>query len=112
MDDIWTTERRLWLDGADAYAELMAPHCVMAFGPMGVLQDGAIIDSLRKAPRWSDVTMQDRVLAQPNESVAVLAYAAEGRRDGAEPYRALCTSTYIRMGDTWRIAQHQQTPLD
>ncbi len=111
MDELWTTEHRLWLDGAGAYGELMAPRCVMAFGPMGILEDDAIVESLRGAPRWTQVEMADQVLAQPTPDVAVLAYRAQARRDGAEPYAALCTSTYLRIGEGWRIAQHQQTPL-
>jgi hypothetical protein len=112
MDDIWNTEHRLWLEGADAYADLIASQCVMAFAPMGILRDGAIVDSLREAPRWSEVEMSDQVLAQPSDGAIVLAYRARARRDGAEPYTALCTSTYIRADGAWRIAQHQQTPLD
>ena len=111
MDDIWKMERRLWLEGIEAYADLMAPECVMAFGPMGVLEGQAIIDSLRDAPRWSDVVMSAQVLKHPSGDVAVLAYQAEGNRDAASPYRALCTSTYLRLDSGWRIVQHQQTPL-
>jgi hypothetical protein len=111
MDDLWTIEHRLWLDGAEAYGELLAPRCVMAFGPMGILEDRAIVESLRGVPRWTTVEMAGQVLAQPTPDIAVLAYRAQARRDGAEPYAALCTSTYLRIGGRWRIAQHQQTPL-
>jgi hypothetical protein len=111
MHDLWTIEHRLWLDGAEAYADLMAPRCVMAFAPMGILQDQAIVDSLRGAPRWTFVEMTGQVLARPMPDLAILAYRARARRDGADPYAALCTSTYLRLGERWRIAQHQQTPL-
>jgi len=110
MDPIWTTERRLWLEGADAYADLMAPRCIMAFAAMGVLEDAAIVESLRGAPRWAAINMTQQVMAEPAEDVIILAYTAQARRDGAEPYSALCTSTYLRLDGQWRIAQHQQTP--
>lgn len=112
MDAVWTSERRLWLDGAEAYAELMATQCVMAFGPMGVMRNKVIVDNLHEAPRWADVAFADQVFTQPAERVQILAYKAEARRDGAKPYRALCTSTYVQEDGSWRIAQHQQTPLD
>ncbi len=110
MDAIWTIEHRLWLDGADAYGEHMAPECIMAVGPMGLLQGEAIVEGLRGAPRWSSVTMDNRTEATLG-NVLVIGYVAEGRRDGAEPYRALCTSSYAQTTTGWKIVQHQQTPI-
>tara|TARA_R110002020_G_scaffold26365_6_gene85232 strand:- start:409 stop:747 length:339 start_codon:yes stop_codon:yes gene_type:complete len=111
QDPLWNIERSLWLDGVDAWQAHLAPSCIMAFGPTGVLQDAQIIDSLAQAPRWVDVTMSDTTLIRPATDVAVLAYGARARRHGAEPYQALCTSTYVRRDGKWTIAQHQQTPV-
>jgi hypothetical protein len=112
MDELWTIERDLWLAGVDAYETRMAPQCLMVFGPMGVMERGAILDAVRQAPRWSEVAFDQRQSIAPADDIAVLAYRATGSRDGAEPYRALCTSSYIRSAGRWLIAHHQQTPLD
>lgn len=111
MIDLWNSERRLWLEGVSAYKQLMASECIMAFGPMGVMGRDDIVESLHQAPRWSNVEMVDKTQANPAENVAVIAYRAYGTRSGAEPYEAVCTSTYVRIDGHWLIAQHQQTPV-
>lgn len=111
MDDIWSIERRLWLEGAEAYDECMAPDCVMAFAGIGVLRGPAILESLREAPRWQDVVVSEQVEARPTDEAAVIAYVAEASRGEGKPYRALCTSTYVLADQRWTIAQHQQTPI-
>ena len=110
-DDLWTAERRLWLDGAEAYAQVLDPACVMAFGPpVGLMSGPQIAESLKGAPRWARVEMAQQRAARASQDVAVLAYHATANREGGEPYQAYCTSTYRRDGETWRLIQHQQTP--
>ena len=110
-DTIWSNERRLWLEGVDVHAELLHPDCIMTFAaPVGILSGPAIAESLTCAPRWAEVEMEDAHLARPSDDLAVLAYRADARRSGGEPYRAWCTSTYRRVGGAWALVQHQQTP--
>ena len=54
--------------------------------------------------------MAETHAAPPSEDLLVLAYKVRGRRDGAAPYDAYCTSTYRKADDRWRLVQHQQTP--
>jgi hypothetical protein len=110
VTDLWKIERRLWLEGAEAYEEVMATLCIMVFGPSGIMQRDDILESLRNAPRWSDVELSERSESFRDE-VAILAYRAVGEREDDAPYKALCTSTYVREGNEWRLAQHQQTPV-
>ncbi len=111
MDDVqaWALEERLWLEGSSVYDGLLDPECIMAFPGTGVMRAADILDSLKGAPRWASVEMTGRAIGRPSDAVLVLGYTAEGRRDGAAPYRCLCTSTYHRDGGTWRLIQHQQT---
>ena len=112
MDEqaIWELEKRLWLEGASAYDELLDPACVMAFPGMGVMRAADVLDSLKKAPRWSSVEITGRSVGRASDSVLVLGYTAEARREGEEPYRCFCTSTFRADGDRWLLVQHQQTP--
>jgi len=111
MDDLWQNERRLWLDGAAAYRTHMASQCLMAFGPMGAMTNADILASLEHAPRWSSVAFTRQTTIEPRSDTAVLCYEAEAERPDSPPYRALCTSTYLRETDGWKVVQHQQTPL-
>src|SRR5690606_29145674 len=55
MADLWSLERRLWTEGVDAYERLLATACTMVFCPTGIMHRDAIIESMKLAPRWSDV---------------------------------------------------------
>lgn len=108
---LWAIEEGLWLEGAEGFAKRLGPDCLMAFPQTGLLQGGTILERLRAAPRWDSVEMDDRREAGTGD-VVVLGYVATGRRGGAAPYRALCTSCYRRMADGWKLLHHHQTPHD
>ena len=110
LEELWLIEQGLWLNGVSAHGEVMAEHCVMAFGPMGIMRNNEIIESLQAAPRWHEVFMTEKTTIK-NQDVAVLAYRATASQRGVDAYEALCTSTYIREEGAWRMLQHQQTPL-
>lgn len=106
---IWTLEERFWLEGSSVYDDLLDPACLMAFPGMGVMRAADVLDSLKQAPRWASVDITSRSVGRAGDAVVVLGYTAEGRRDGAEPYRCFCTSTYRADGGHWKLVQHQQT---
>lgn len=108
-DSVWAAERRLWLEGAEAFEALLHPECLMAFPGMGVMRAAEVMESLKQAPRFSSVEMTDQMIGRAGDAI-VLAYTAQGRREGAAPYRCHCTTTYTRAGDGLRLVQHQQTP--
>ncbi len=108
-EQAWALEQRFWLEGAGVYDGLLDPACLMAFPGMGVMRAADILESLKGAPRWASVEMTDRTVGRAGEAVIVLGSTAEGRREGAAPYRAFCTSTYRDEGGTWKLVQHQQT---
>ena len=113
MDDAqaWALEERFWTEGGSVYDGLLDPACLMAFPGMGVMRAADILESLKGAPRWASVEMADRAVGRAGDGVLVLGYTAEGRREGAAPYRCFCTSTYRRAdGSAWKLVQHQQTP--
>ena len=109
-DELWREEREFWLAGVAEAARKLDGSCLMAFRPTGIMDRTAVIAALQSAPRWQEVTMAERASIETDE-VCVLAYRATARRAGAETYRALCTTTWIRRAGDWRILQHQQTPV-
>jgi hypothetical protein len=114
MDDdaIWRLEERFWTGGAEHYAAALHPGCVMAFpAPVGILSGPSIGASLAGAPRWASVEMSERAVTRAGTAAVALGYRALGRREGAEPYDAFCTSTYAATAEGWKLIQHQQTPV-
>lgn len=109
-DELWREEREFWLSGSAEAARKLNDACVMAFAPSGILTRRKMVESLGAAPRWQELQMTERAVVETND-VCVLAYRATARRAGAETYRALCTTTWIRRDGDWRILQHQQTPV-
>ena len=111
-DDIWRIEESFWLEGPSFYDKHLAEQCVMAFpAPAGVLPAEKVRSSLKDAPRWTSVTMSDRVVAQPDGATLIVGYRAAGSRPGSAGYAAFCTSTYRQNGKAWKLVQHQQTPI-
>ncbi len=106
-------ERRFWHGDATFYDATLTEDAVMVFPPpTGVLDRAAVIDSLGAADRWRSVDFRDDRLVGLGEDAVQLVYRAEAvrRADGSE-YAALVTSTYVREDD-WRLASHQQTPIE
>ena len=112
MDDVWTIERALWLEGPERFRASMAEDCVMVFpDPVGILRNDAFLAGLEGAPRWTALALDEETELRPAPDCTILAYRAEARRAEGPAYRARCTSTYLRIAGAWRIAQHQHTPL-
>lgn len=110
-DELWHNERRLWLEGADAYDTLLSPDAIMTFGgAVGILHGNTIVESLRGVPRWQEVDMDQTILTHPDPDTAVLAYRAVAARADQAPYTAWCSSVYRKADGRWRIVSHQQTP--
>ncbi len=83
---------------------------------MLIVLGGVVIDDRAEAvasmsgrPWESFVLTDERVVAIAETCVAV-AYKAIARRD-EQDYTALFTSIYVRAGDEWKLAVHQQTPV-
>lgn len=111
-DEVWAQEERLWLEGADAYRELLDPCCLMAFAPVGILSAPDIVDKMDEAPRWSSVKMSEKAVGRPDDETMVLAYRAAAESEESTDYAAYCTSTYRHLEGRWVMVQHQQTPAD
>ena len=107
-EQVWPLEEAFWLGGRETYTQTLAPECLMAFS-IGLLGREDILRSIEGAPRWESVSMTERRVDRPDPGTVVLAYRATAER-GAETYAAFCTSTYRRVGEAWKLIQHQQTP--
>lgn len=107
IEERWADEEAWWTMGLPEARRRTHPSCVMAFAD-GLLQGDDIFAALDRAPRWDTVLMTDRRMVE-GEDCIVLAYRARARRPDGGEHRALCTSTWVRQADGWRLIQHQQT---
>lgn len=109
---LWNLERAFWLGGVDVYQDHLAADALMVFpAPVGVLDRAATLAAIEAAPRWRSALFSAQRTLQPAADVFILCYAVHAKRDDAQPgYAALCSSTYVRQGEQWRLVLHQQTP--
>jgi hypothetical protein len=112
--DLLALERQFWTGDADFYRRNVDNKCLVAFPDMaGVMSKEDIARSVKSdAPRWRDVIMQNKGLVEPMYGVAVLSYEASATRSTGEPYKALVSSGYVWRDGAWKLAFHQQTPLN
>ncbi|WP_319531502.1 DUF4440 domain-containing protein [uncultured Cohaesibacter sp.] len=108
----WRMEEQFWLLGPDYYAGHLAQNARMIFpDPVGIIENGNIIEMLRQAPRWRSVEISERSQARLEETI-ILAYHAVGVRDSGATYKAYCSSIYVKTEGDWQLLAHQQTPID
>jgi hypothetical protein len=96
---------------APYYDRVLADDIVMLM-PGGMVIDDRqmVVDSMKGDP-WDayEVVGEERVLSL-GDGAAVVHYRAKARR-GDHRYEALFASTFVRAGDQWKLAVHQQTPV-
>ena len=78
--------------------------------PAGLMGRADSLQAIAQAPRWTEAAFSGTQTLQPADGLVLLVYAVEARRDGQAPYRAWCSSTYLRTPAGWRLLLHQQTP--
>lgn len=109
--ELWECERRFWLEGSNFYREHVAPDAVLVFPIAGIVDRAAGLAWARKAPRWTQVAFSNRIFSRAAQT-AVLAYEAHAEAaKTAHAYYACCSSTYIRVRESWMLIAHQQSAL-
>jgi hypothetical protein len=133
---LWELERQFWTGDASFHAANLAPEAWMLLpAPAGLMSRTESLQALAQAPRWSEVAFSETKMLAPGDGVALLVYAVEASRGGHSdnmhsdsahsdnahadnahsdeeqaPYRAWCSSAYLRTPSGWRLLLHQQTP--
>jgi hypothetical protein len=96
--------------GVEFYSQILRNDALMLF-PGGMLVNGkeAILHSFGAQP-WRSFQIEDARLLELTEASVALVYRVTAEREGQDPYIALVSSTYVRTGQNWKLAVHQQTP--
>ena len=111
-DELFDLEKHFWTEGADYYRNALAPAAIMVFPePAGVLMKDEITSSLQGTARWTEVSLEEHRVLELSDKAAVVTYKATARRPDGPAYVARASSAYVRDGNAWKLAFHQQTPL-
>ena len=112
--DLLALEKQFWNGDAEFYRSHLDDNCLVAFTDMaGVMRKDDIAAMVKKdPPRWADLHFEEKGLVEPVHDMAVLSYEASGKRGSGEAYNAIVSSGYVKRDGEWKLAFHQQTPLE
>jgi hypothetical protein len=115
-DQLLTIERTLWNSDPEPYRASVIEEAIFVFAETGAIGRSAAIDALEQDGAgdraWERVDLRDATTLQLDRDAALLTYKAVARRNNeAAPVTVLAVSAYVRRGDDWKLAFHQQTPL-
>ena len=110
-DTLYEIEHGFWTGGAEYYQAHLDALCLTVFTEMAALLDQEQIAESVGDDRWSDLRMARKGYLSLSEDFAIICYEASARKAGRN-YRANVSSGYVRRGQDWKMAFHQQTPLE
>lgn len=116
QDELLELEHAGWralCDGSASafYADTMTEDGVMVLAHGQAMDRDAVVTSLAESPAWDSYEIREPRLLELSPDAATLLYSATATRDGAPPFTALMTSTYVRRGSSWRLACYTQSPV-
>lgn len=99
--------------GADYYGRLMTDDGIMVLAHGQVFSRQDVIDSLNDAEPWRSYGINEERFIPLGDSAALLVYRGTAYRgdDPTPAFEAVMSSVYVRDGDDWALASHQQTPI-
>ncbi len=115
-EELTGLERQGWdalsTDGeaaGDFYDRVLDERAVMLLPGGMVLEDRASMVESMSGQAWSRYALEDMRCSRPTADTGLVTYGVVAERGGQE-YSALMSSLYVRRGDGWKLAFHQQTP--
>jgi hypothetical protein len=109
-------ERRLWSNDAAFYKANLIDDALLVFAETGVIGRGTAVDAIltenAEGRRWAEVEFDEVRTLQLADEVALLTYRVVSRWEHQQSKNAaLASSVYIKRGGAWKLALHQQTPV-
>ena len=117
LKDLITIERTLWENNPEIYHERYSPEALLIFPGVGRIDRDTAVAAIRKenaeGRAWAEVHFDDvdgRWIT--SEVAALITYMATARWNyESRASKTHCASVYVRVGESWRVAFHQQTPI-
>ena len=109
-------EHSLWTNDAQVYQSRFLPEAMLIFPGVGRVDREFAVNAIRdenaSGRHWTGVRLEDASQCTITSSVVLLSYEAWGVwNDGSEEH-SHCSTIYLKHGDGWCVAFHQQTPAE
>lgn len=114
LDELLKIDESLARGTGDDYRARLTDDAVVLLPGLGALDReacAAAVDQSAGMPPWGEIAMTDARLIPLGDDAAAIAYRFDSDRGGTR-YVALMSSVYVRRDGEWKLALHQQTPLD
>ncbi|HEX2228899.1 MAG TPA: DUF4440 domain-containing protein [Candidatus Binatia bacterium] len=110
-------ERKLWTNDAAYYRDNLIEETVLVFPETGVILRDAAVEAIlsenANGQRWAEVEFADVKSRRLSDDVVLLTYRVAARWEHEESrIFALASSLYVKRNDRWKLAFHQQTPIE
>jgi hypothetical protein len=110
--ELLSLERNFWTGDAEFYRQHLDKECLCVFTDMaGVMGKEQIASMIQEGQRWKNLDLEIKGFNQLSNDIALLTYEASASRATGEAYRAHVSSGYVKRNGSWKMAFHQQTPL-
>jgi Domain of unknown function (DUF4440) len=116
LSELLRIERTLWENNDQVYHETYVPDALLIFPGVGRIDRETAVTAIQKenaeGRAWAEVQFDDAVGRSLMRDTAVLiSYCATARWNyETVATQTLCATVYVRQGEAWRVAFHQQTP--
>ena len=110
-------ERKLWSNDAVFYRNNLIEESLLVFSETGVITRDVAVDAIMtenaEGRRWAEVQFDEVRSLRLADDAVLLTYKVTARWEHEESkYSALASSVYIKRDGVWKLAFHQQTPLE
>ena len=113
MKNILELENKLWLDGVSNIETQIDSDCIIILPPpISMLRGDEIGKSIDSLPNWDKVSFTDMDIAKrDSDNIIFLTYKVTANSKSQPQYKAICSTSYMKKGDNYKIILHQQTPF-
>jgi hypothetical protein len=111
-------ERTLWSNDPEIYGDTYTAEAVLIFPVVGRLDRDTAVAAIHRENTerraWAEVHFSDvQVHWIFEDQVALFAYVATARWNyESTSTKTLCATVYVQTDDGWKVALHQQTPVN
>jgi hypothetical protein len=109
-------ETRLWTNDAVFYKNNLIEESLLVFPETGAITRDVAVDAIltenTQGRRWAEVQFDDVCDIRLADDAHLLTYRVIARWEHEESkIVALASSVYVKRDATWKLAFHQQTPV-
>src|SRR5690242_18837682 len=116
QNDLLDIERKLWTSNAVITKHTLMEDAVLVFAETGPITREAAVEAIHaenmEGRRWEEVEFKDVKVARLTQAARLLTYSVAARREREQSVlNAFASSVYVHHSGAWKLAFHQQTPI-